>query len=145
MSATTHPTHSPATKSSPRRWPIWITTLAAASAIPVLIWIVTDLIAGHQLVAVSGGTTMTVDSGYIVIGATFSTACGLGLAAILRRFTAKPRRNWVIVASVVLALSLLTPLGGTTALTVVVLMAMHLVVGAIAITGGLALLRRLGA
>ncbi|TWJ14922.1 hypothetical protein LX16_0616 [Stackebrandtia albiflava] len=126
-----------------RRWPVWILTLTAATALPLLIWAVTDPIAGHPLVAESGGTVFHVDAGTIPIGAAVTTACGLGVAAVLNR-TARPARNWVITAATVTVLSLPSTLGGTTALTVAVLMLMHLVVGAVALVGGLRLLARLG-
>ncbi|HZE39408.1 MAG TPA: DUF6069 family protein [Stackebrandtia sp.] len=124
-----------------RRAPLatWGLTLAAALLLPLVLWLITDPVAGHHLVAVSGGRTMRVTPPWVLGGAGLMCALGLALASLLRRF-GPGRKIWLVVAPLVLLLSLSSPLGGTTAATIVVLMIMHLLVGGATIYGGLALI-----
>lgn len=117
----------------------WLITTTVAVAVPVLAWILTDMVGGHKLIAAAGNGTMRVDGTWIVVAAALGSSFGLGLKSILNRFAKNPRKAWLIVAPIALVLSLGGPLGGTTTLTVILLMAMHLVVGGTVIAGGLAL------
>jgi hypothetical protein len=54
---------------------------------------------------------------------------GWGLLALLERTTRKARVIWTVIASVVLAVSLLGPLGGISAGAKVALLVLHLTVG----------------
>ncbi|MGH8875803.1 MAG: DUF6069 family protein [Stackebrandtia sp.] len=124
-----------------KRRSIWLYTLIAAGAAPALLWTVVDPIAGHSLNAVSGGGTMHVAMPWVVAGAVIPGGIGLATATLLSRLT-NGRLVWLIVSGLVLLLSLGGPFGGTTTATVLVLMAMHLLVGAAVITGGYALAKR---
>ena len=116
----------------------WLSTMFAAVLAPSLVWFATVPIAGHELVARVGPELQHVELGAVTIGSAIAASLGMGLASVLRRFH-RFRRIWTIVALIALALSLLTPLGGTTTITVLVLLGMHLIVGGIVIAGGLAL------
>lgn len=120
----------------------WTYTLAAAVALPVILWTIVDPIAGHALAAKSGGQTMSITLPWVVAGGLVPAAAGLGLATLLRRLTKHSRTVWLIVSVLALLLSLGSPLGGTTTATVVTLMSMHLLVGAAVIPGGLKLATR---
>lgn len=117
----------------------WLITIGTAVAAPIVIWILTDLVGGHRLMALAGSGTIRVESSWIGLAAAISASFGLGLKSILNRFAKNPRKVWLILAPIALLLSLMGPLGGTTGLTIVVLLAMHLMVGGITIAGGLAL------
>ena len=130
---TTKPLSRPAT---------WLITLATATVVNLLIWLLTDPLAGHALVANQGGTEMTVTVPWVVAGSLVPGAIGLGIAAFLRRF-GKGRMIWLVVSILALLLSLSSPIaGGTTTATVLVLSSMHVVAGIAVIAGGLALVRK---
>ncbi|MGH8880487.1 MAG: DUF6069 family protein [Stackebrandtia sp.] len=116
----------------------WLATMFAATVLPALLWLIVVSAGGHDLAADVGGTVQHVDLAPVCVGAAVSASCGMGMASWLRRFKHR-RRIWWTVALIALAGSLLSPLGGTTTITVVVLLSMHLIVGAVVIAGGLAL------
>lgn len=125
-----------------RQTKTWMYTLVAAVAGPLLLWTVTDPIAGHVLEADAGGTLMRITAPWVIAGALLPGAIGLGLAMLLRRLTRHGRLVWLIVSILALLLSMGSPLGGTTVTTMLVLATMHLLVGAAVITGGLRLASR---
>lgn len=120
---------------------IWAYTLVAAVVPPVIAWIIADPLAGHALHADTGGGLMRVTVPWVIAGALISGAVGLALATVLRRLK-HGRVVWLIVSNLALLLSLGSPLEGTNTVTVLTLMAMHVLVGAAVIPGGLKLATR---
>jgi hypothetical protein len=127
--------HSPVTAKPRSRAAIWLTTVAAAVLLPVIIWVLTVVVAGHEMVANSFGQPVDIVLPSVVAGGLIPSVAGLGVASFVRRF-AHARRIWAIIGMVALIASLQSPLGGTSPATVLVLEAMHFVVGAVVITGG---------
>jgi hypothetical protein len=102
----------------------------------VLVWLIAVPTAGVELVATPvGGKAMHVTGVAVLVASLIIGLVGLGLLTLLERRTANGLRNWTIVAAVVLAGSLVSPMGGESAGAKVALVAMHLVVGAVLITG----------
>ena len=108
---------------------------AAAACGALLIWLVCDPLAGVDLSVGSGSSVRTVGPAAVTGASLLAGLAATGLAALLTRATARPRRNWLIAAGVVLAVSLLGPLGARSAGAGTALIAMHLAVGAILIVG----------
>jgi hypothetical protein len=112
--------------------------LAVAGAVlgAVVVWLIAVPLGGVDLVATPvGGQAVPVTIATVLAGSLGAGLAGLGLLTVLQRRSANGLRNWTIVAAVVLAGSLVSPLGGATAGVKVALVAMHLVVGAVLITG----------
>jgi hypothetical protein len=101
---------------------------------PLAIWAVAVPVAGLDLTATPiGGTATPVGALAVVAGALCAGLSGWALLAVLERHATRPRRTWTVVALVVLALSLATPLTGATGISLLVLLSMHLAVGAVLI------------
>lgn len=113
----------------------WFSVLGAVVG-AVLVWLIAVPVAGVELVATPVGGTATHINLVAVAGSSLAVGLvGLGLLTLLERRSANGLRNWTIVAAVVLVLSLGSPLGGETVGAKLSLAAMHLVVGAVLITG----------
>ncbi|GIG68577.1 DUF6069 family protein [Phytomonospora endophytica] len=118
---------------------VWLGVLGGATLVNVVVWVLTDPVFGHALIADQGGTEMTVTAPWVIAGSLIPGAIGLALAAFLARFS-PGRAIWLTVSILALLLSLGSPIGGgTTTATVLVLSSMHLVAGVAVIGGGLAL------
>ena len=116
----------------PVRW----LSIAGAVAGAVLVWVIAVPVAGVDLVATPpGGSTMHVTVAAVLVSSLVVGLAGLGLLTVLERRSANGLRTWTIVAAIVLVLSLASPLGGQTVGAKLSLIAMHLVVGAVLITG----------
>lgn len=132
-------TAAPATTAKPRsKAAVWLGVLGGATLANVLVWVLTDPVFGHALVADQGGTAMTVTVPWVIAGTLIPGALGLALAAFLRRF-AKGRTIWLVLSILALLGSFNGPATGTTGATVAVLSLMHVVAGVAVIGGGLAL------
>jgi hypothetical protein len=112
----------------------WVAVLGASAA-AVVIW----------LVATAAGADLTVSFGAsqpiqkvtvvnVVVAALLGSLAGWGLLALLRRFTAKARAIWTVIAIVFALVSLAGPLSAIASTgTKVSLVAMHLVVATVTI------------
>lgn len=104
----------------------------------LVIWAITRLILGHDLMTTSNGNDDATAISPVAVGAE-SLIAGMiawGVLVLLERFASRAGCFWLIIAVVVLAISLLGPLAlasGTG--SKVALIALHLVVGAILIAG----------
>ncbi|GAA2272631.1 hypothetical protein GCM10009853_028020 [Glycomyces scopariae] len=107
----------------------------AAAAAALLVWALAVPLAGVDLTVPQGDTALTVGPGLVAAAALAAGLAAWGLLAILERATARGRRIWTITAATVLALSLLGPLGAAGTAAVLVLLAMHAVVGGVLIAG----------
>lgn len=113
-----------------------LVTLVAASLAAFAVWAVSVPGMGIQLQVTSGGGVQTVDAVSVLIVPLVAGGAAWGVLAVFERLFANGARSWRIVGVAVLALSLLGPanLSRTTS-TMVVLLTMHLVVGAVLIVG----------
>jgi hypothetical protein len=116
----------------PVRW----LSVAGAVVGAALVWVIAVPVAGVDLVATPlGGSTMHVTLLAVLVSSLVAGLAGLGLLRLLERRSPKGLRNWTGTAAVVLVLSLASPMGGETLGAKLSLVAMHLVVGAVLITG----------
>lgn len=113
----------------------WCTVVAAVVA-AVVVWLVAVPAAGVDLVATPvGGSTTHITFAAVLVATAVVALAGLGLLVLLERRSSKGLRIWTIIAAVVLAGSLGSPLGGQSTGAKVVLLLLHLVVGAVLIAG----------
>jgi hypothetical protein len=111
-------------------------TVAAAVAAAVLGWALLAPVAGLDL-TVTVGTGQQRLGVVAVIAATLVTGLvGWGLRALLDRLTGRARTVWTVIATIVLALSLLGPVGSAVGGgTVAALIGLHLLVGLVLLLG----------
>ncbi|TDE51527.1 hypothetical protein E1295_18155 [Nonomuraea mesophila] len=111
-------------------------TVVGASAAALAAWVLAVPVAGIELTARMGAGVDQVGPAAVVVASLLAGLAGWALLAVLERFTARGGRIWTVVALTVLGLSLLGPLGSAvgTAATVVLLL-LHLVVGAVLVPG----------
>ncbi|GAA1222762.1 hypothetical protein GCM10009608_69010 [Pseudonocardia alaniniphila] len=108
--------------------------MALAVLAPLAIWAVAVPVAGLDLTATPiGGTETPVGVLAVVTGALCAGLSGWALLAVLERRATRPRRTWTVTALAVLGLSLITPLTGATGPSQLVLLSMHIAVGAVLI------------
>lgn len=106
----------------------WLTVLAAMSAASLL-YAIAGPILGINLEVRVGTGVQTVEGLTVVVSSLVVGLAGWGLLTVLRKLTAHGSTSWRVVASLVLVVSLLGPLGATSLAAGAVLIAMHLVVG----------------
>lgn len=111
-------------------------TVAAAVAAAVLGWALLAPVAGLDL-TVTVGTGQQRLGVVAVIAATLVTGLvGWGIRALLDRLTGRARTVWTVIATIVLALSLLGPVGSAVGGgTVAALIGLHLLVGLVLLLG----------
>jgi hypothetical protein len=108
-----------------------ITVVAAASA-ALLLW----TFDGSDIAVRQGGTTQHIGPAAVALTALVAALAAWGLLALLERIVRRPVRTYRIIASIVLLLSLVGPLGsGVDTSSRLVLLAMHVTVGAALIIG----------
>ncbi len=113
----------------------WVTVLVAMAA-GIAVWTVLHPFLGLDLeVKTAGGSTQEVSQLAVALTSLVVGFAGWATVAALERFTRRPRTMWTVVATVVLVLSLLGPLGAPAAGTKVGLVVLHLVVGGILLAG----------
>ncbi|WP_213452169.1 DUF6069 family protein [Rhizomonospora bruguierae] len=111
-------------------------TIAGAVAGALLLWVVNDPWAGIDLTVRQGDTTQHIDPPAVAVAALVAGLAAWGLLALLERTVGHPVRTFRIIALIVLALSLVGPLGsGVGTSSRLVLLGMHLTVGAALIIG----------
>jgi len=112
-------------------------TVGAGAASALILWAVNDPWGGIDLAVRQGGEVQHVGPVAVAATALIAGLAAWALLALLERTNVRrPARTYRIIASIVLALSLLGPLGsGVGTSSKLVLLAMHLTVGAILIIG----------
>jgi hypothetical protein len=112
------------------------TAVLMAVVAALAVWVLAVPIAGIDLAAAPiGGVAAPVGPLAVAAGPLFAGLSGWALLAVLERRTARPRRTWTLVALAVLAVSLVNPLvGGVGPASVLTLVTMHLVTGAVLVT-----------
>jgi hypothetical protein len=102
----------------------------------LILWAVNDPWGGIDLAVRQGGTVQQVGPVAVAVTALLAGLAAWALLAVLEKTVRRPARTYRIIASVVLALSLLGPLGAGIGISCkLVLLAMHLTVGAILVIG----------
>jgi hypothetical protein len=114
-----------------------VTVVLGATAAAVAIWIVATRAGADLTVSFGAGQPIQkVTVVNVVVAALVGSLAGWGLLALLRRFTAKARAIWTVIAIVVALLSLGGPLSAIASIgTKVSLVAMHLAVATVLIVG----------
>jgi Family of unknown function (DUF6069) len=110
--------------------------VAGAAAAALAVWAVAVPLTGIDLtVRIGGGSdTQQIGSGEVVLVSLLAGLAGWALLDLLERFTSHTRGIWTASALVVLAVSLLGPLGGgVTTAARVALTGMHLAAAAVLI------------
>lgn len=111
-------------------------TVAAGAAAALVLWAVVYLLAGVELTTKQASGPQP-DSPIAVAGA--SLLIGLaawGLLVLLERKVTRPARTWTIIALVVLAASMIGPVGeAADTATMLTLIGLHLIVAAVLIPG----------
>ncbi|MEU8316055.1 DUF6069 family protein [Micromonospora sp. NPDC048887] len=126
----------PTVAARPNRRRDRLLTVLAATAAALLGWVVAVPVAGVELIARSGSTDQRVTPVAVVVSTLLAGLAGWALLAVLERLTGRARSAWTVVAVLVLLVSLLGPLGGGVGgAAKLTLVALHLVVGAVLITG----------
>ncbi len=130
MSETTQQTTRVSTRSP-------ITTVLAATAAAVAIWVVATIAGAELTVSFGPGQPIQkVTVINVVVAALVGSLAGWGLLALLRRFTANARAIWTVIAIVFALFSLGGPLSAIASTgTKVALVAMHLAVATVVIVG----------
>ncbi|KQR17620.1 DUF6069 family protein [Cellulomonas sp. Leaf334] len=103
--------------------PVWLVAVAA-TALALAVWVLAVPVAGVDLAA--GTPARTVGAVSVVVTTLVVTLAAWGVRTLLRRRTPVA---WWLTCGVVLAVSLLGALGGTSPAAVGTLVALHLVVG----------------
>lgn len=108
--------------------------MVGAAVADLAVWAVAHLALGIQLSVrlVPGSPSQQVEPATIAVVALLAGAAAWGLVTLLERVSRRPRGTWVAIALVVLAVSLIGPLGSAlTPAAVAGLVAMHLVTAAV--------------
>ena len=107
-------------------------TVIGVPAAALAVWALAVPLAGITLTVRMGDGTQTVGPVLIAVVSLLAGLAGWALLAVLERWAPRPGRIWTIIALVVLALSLLGPLGSAIGVgATLVLVLLHLVVGAV--------------
>lgn len=109
--------------------PVWLVAVTA-TVLALAIWVLAVPVAGVDLVA--GTPAQTVGAVSVVVATVVATLAAWAARALLRR---RSPAVWYLTCTIVLAVSLLGPLGGASPAAVATLSAMHLVVGAVLALG----------
>ena len=111
-------------------------TVAGGAAGALLLWVVNDPWGGVDLAVRRGDATQHIGPVSVVVTALLAGLAAWGLLALLERTVDRPARTYWIITLIVLALSLAGPLGsGVGTSSRLVLLGMHLTVGAALIIG----------
>lgn len=110
-------------------------TVAAGAVGALLLWAVNDPWAGIDLAVRQGDTIRHIGPVAVVVSALAAGLAAWGLLALLGRTVRRPARVFRTIALIMLVLSLAGPLGGVDLSSRLVLLAMHLTVGAALIIG----------
>lgn len=113
-------------------------TVVAAAAAALAVWALVSYVLGVDLAARPFGAPEYTPVGpvAVVVGGLVPGLTAWGLLALFERLGWRARRTWTVVATVVLLLSLATPIiGGETLGAAIGLTVLHLTVGAVLIPG----------
>jgi hypothetical protein len=115
-------------------WPAWAVPLAAAVA-AVVVWLV-GAVLGVDPQAQAGASTQPVTVVAAAVAALVAGLAGWGVRVVIGRITkGGGEAAWLVLCGVVLLVSLLGAASGTSPASVALLVAEHLVVGAVVALG----------
>lgn len=124
MASTAHPTR------------VRALTVAAALGAAVLGWALLGPVAGLDLTVTVGDGQQRLGAAAVIVATLVVGLAGWGLRALLDRLTARARTVWTVIAAIVLAVSLLGPVGSAVGGgTVAALIGLHLLVGLVLLFG----------
>lgn len=113
-----------------RRLPV-SRTAAVATVAAVAAWVLETRVADIELVVTQGGATMAVGVVSVAVSALVVALAAAGVARLVRRHAARPRRAWLVTGTMVLVLSLTGPFAqATTTGAALALALLHVVVAA---------------
>jgi len=119
----------------PRPVPVW-TVVAAAAAAALAVWCVAVPLTGATLAVAGSRGTTTIGPAAVAGTAVVAALLAWPVRAVLARSGHGPHvLVWRLTCAVVLLLSLVGPLGATTAAGSCALVAMHVAVGAVVVVG----------
>lgn len=98
-------------------------------------WLLWTQVAGVDLVVRTGDSAQAVGTVAVVVSTLVPTVFGAGLLRFLERRMADGLRVWTMLASAVFVVSLLGPLGATTATGGLALASLHLLVTLVLVVG----------
>lgn len=116
----------------------WVTDLSIVGAALVtscVMWLCLAQLAGIDLKVTTGDTVRSVGGVAVVLTAGLMALLAIVLLRLLEGVTGRALTIWTTIAVVVTALSLLGPLGATSAAATGVLLSLHAVVAATVIIG----------
>lgn len=109
--------------------PLWLVAVTA-TALALVIWVLAVPVAGVDLEA--GSPAQTIGAASVVFTTLVAAGAAWGVGALLRRRTPVA---WWVTCGIVLLVSLLGPLGGTSPAAVATLVVLHLAVGTVLAVG----------
>ncbi|MEV6283662.1 DUF6069 family protein [Kribbella sp. NPDC051770] len=113
-----------------------LAVVGATSAAALVAWAILGPLAGIDLQAEQGSSTIDITWVSVFVSATLMGFAGWGLLALLERRTVNARKIWTVIAACACIMSLGSPLvAGIGIGAKLGLASLHLVVGAIVITG----------
>ncbi|MEU8107814.1 DUF6069 family protein [Nonomuraea muscovyensis] len=113
-----------------------ILTVIGGPTAALAVWALAVPVAGATLTVRMSGGTQTVGPALVAVVSLLAGLAGWAFLAVLERWLSSPGRIWAIIAVAVCALSLLGPLGSAVgAAATLVLILLHLVVGAVLVLG----------
>lgn len=112
-------------------WPVAVTAAGAAA----LVWSLVTQVASVDLTVHAGSGPQDVNVGSVVVASLVVALVGAGLLRVLQRRAQRGLAIWTGVGVAVLAVSLVGPMGATSASAGGCLALLHLVVGAVVIVG----------
>lgn len=98
-------------------------------------WAVWTQAFGVELVADTGSGSREIGPAAVVLTTLVVAAAGVGLRRLLEAKLTRGRRWWTVTAVAVWLVSMLGPLGATTAGAVLALVSLHVVVGTVVVVG----------
>jgi hypothetical protein len=106
----------------------WLVVPLVAGSVGALGWLLADPVLGIDLRTGHGAHPTSIGLAASIVVSVLAAVAGLAVRRLLRQ-RGNPDRTWTTIALVVLAVSLLGPVGATTAAAGVALAGLHLAVG----------------
>lgn len=119
------------------RWGDRVVAVLAAAIAPVIVWLIATVGFGQHLYqpGFAGNAPQELSIWLVAAAAGLASLAGVGVLALIERFTRRPARVWLVVSTAVLILSLGGPLSGEGISTAnrLALVFMHLAAAAVLI------------
>ncbi|MGL5929336.1 MAG: DUF6069 family protein [Dermatophilaceae bacterium] len=110
--------------------------VAGGAVAGLLVWVLLVPIGGMDLRAATGGAEREIPAAAVVLSALIGGLLGWGIAELLQRRAGRPKRTWVILTTILAALSCVSPFGGAADTSSALgLVLMHIAVALVVIPG----------